>query len=325
MIEGPLISSREGVERHILTIAGDLVSELGGITTSPRIEQSLERDLGISSLERVELLLRLEQAFHVRLPDAVMAEAVTLADLVTALLRAEPRVAETLPSRREPQGPGTAAPSSAATLVDVLYWHAERTPDRVHIHLREDHKETPIRYGELLTASQRVGAGLRALGVRRGDTVAIMLRTEVEFFPAFFGTLIAGAVPVPIYPPFRPDQIEEYALRQRGILRNAGARVLVTFAEALRVAKLLRGAAPSIEHVTTIEGFDESPTSEAAIRRESGDPALIQYTSGSTGDPKGVLLSHANLLANIRAIGQALAVRPDDVTVSWLPLYHDMG
>jgi acyl-CoA synthetase (AMP-forming)/AMP-acid ligase II len=101
--------------------------------------------------------------------------------------------------------------------------------------------------------------------------------------------------------------------------------VLVTFAEAVRVAKLLRGAVPSLDHITTIDGLSETAPSEAPMRRESGDPALIQYTSGSTGDPKGVLLSHANLLANIRAIGQALAVRPDDVTVSWLPLYHDMG
>ena len=322
---GDRVTMHRDVERQVLAITVELVNELGGRTATPRLESSLERDLGISSLERVELLLRLEQAFHVRLPDAVMAEAVTLADLVTAVLRAEPRVAEPLPSRREGQHSGTAAPSSAATLVDVLHWHAERTPDRIHIHLREDDKETPIRYGELLTASQRVAAGLRGLGVRRGDTVAIMLRTEIAFFPAFFGTLMAGAVPVPIYPPFRPDQIEEYAHRQRGILRNAGARVLVTCAEALRVAKLLRGAVPSLEHVTTIEGLGGGVTANLPTPQQPSDPALIQYTSGSTGDPKGVLLSHANLLANIRAIGQALAVRPDDVTVSWLPLYHDMG
>jgi hypothetical protein len=152
-----------------------------------------------------------------------------------------------------------------------------------------------------------------------------MLRTERGFFPVFLGTLIAGAVPVPIYPPFRPDQIEEYAHRQRVILRNAGARVLVTFEEALRVARLLRGAVPSLEHITTIDGLGEGATTKLPTQRGSGDPALIQYTSGSTGDPKGILLSHANILANIRAIGQALAVRPDDVTVSWLPLYHDMG
>jgi 1-acyl-sn-glycerol-3-phosphate acyltransferase len=331
-MEGSHISSGEdsvatelGVERQILSITAELVSELGGVTTTPRIEHSLERDLGISSLERVELLLRFERAFHIRLPDDVMANAVTLGDLVAAVLRAEPRVAERLPSRREPPTPGMAAPSSAATLVDVLHWHAERTPHRVHIHLREDDSETPVRYGELLTTSQRVGAGLRALGVRRGDRVAIMLRTEAAFFPVFLGTLIAGAVPVPIYPPFRPDQIEEYAHRQRVILRNAGARVLVTFEEALRVARFLRGAVPSLEHITTLEGLCQGAMTDLETQPKSDDPALIQYTSGSTGDPKGVLLSHANILANIRAIGQVLAVRPDDVTVSWLPLYHDMG
>jgi fatty-acyl-CoA synthase len=318
-------TTQRDVERQVLAIAAELANELGGTATTPHLESSLERDLGISSLERVELLLRLEQAFHIRIADAVMANAITLSDLVTAVVRGKPRVAEPLPSRREPPSPGTEAPSSAATLVDVLHWHAERTPDRVHIHLREDDRETPIRYGELLVASQRIGAGLRALGVKRGDTVALMLRTERAFFQAFLGTLIAGAVPVPIYPPFRPDQIEEYAHRQRVILRNAGARVLVTFVEAQRVARLLRGAVPSLEHITTIDGLGEGPITDLPARRQSGDPALIQYTSGSTGDPKGVLLSHGNILANIRAIGQAIAVRPDDVTVSWLPLYHDMG
>jgi 1-acyl-sn-glycerol-3-phosphate acyltransferase len=311
------------VERLVLAITADLMRELGGDVTTPRLEQSLERDLGIGSLERVELLLRLDRTFRIRLPDSAMAEAVTLGDLVTAILRAEPRAADNLPARREPPAPGAAAPSTAATLVDVLSWHAERTPDRIHIHLLEDGRETAIRYGELLSAAQRVGAGLRALGVGKGDRVAIMLRTEAAFFRAFIGALITGAVPVPLYPPYRPDQIEEYAHRQRTILRNAGARVLVTFSEVLRVAKILRGAVPSLEHIITIDVVDADPTAEAS--RRTDDPALIQYTSGSTGDPKGVLLTHANILANIRAIGEALAVRPDDVTVSWLPLYHDMG
>ena len=134
------VATRRHVERQLLTITAGLVNELGGTIATPHLEHSLERDLGISSLERVELLLRLEQAFHIRLPETVMAQAVTLGDLVTAVLRAEPRTAEPLPSRREASSPGTPAPSSAETLVDVLDWHAERTPDRVHIHLREDDK-----------------------------------------------------------------------------------------------------------------------------------------------------------------------------------------
>jgi len=322
----PTEATRAGVERQLLAIVGELVGELGGATVTPSLDDSLERDLGVSSLERVELLLRLERAFGIRLADAVMAEAITLHDLVTAVLRAEPRVAEPLPSRHEPPSPGRPAPSSAETLVEVLSWHADRTPDRVHIHLREDAgSEVPLRYGELMTGAERVGSGLRALGMRRGDRVALMLRTEPAFFPAFLGTLMAGAVPVPIYPPFRPDQIEEYAHRQRGILRNAGVRVLVTFTEAQRVARLLRGAVPSLEHIVTIDQLRAVATGAPTGLLRSLDPALIQYTSGSTGDPKGVLLSHANILANIRAFGEALAVKPDDVAVSWLPLYHDMG
>lgn len=319
------MASQSDVDRQILAITGELVNELGGDRITPRLESSLERDLGISSLERVELLLRLERTFHVRLADDVMAGAVTLSDLVAAILRAGPRVAEPLPAQQQPPGPGTAPPSSAATLVDVLHWHAERTPERIHIHLREDDAERPIRYGEMLTAAQRAATGLRALGIGRGDTVALMLRTEAAFFSAFLGTLLAGAVPVPIYPPVRPDQIEEYARRQCLILRNAGARVLVTFAEARRVAKLLRAAVPTLEHLTSVDDLGDSVAADLPAVHHADAAALIQYTSGSTGDPKGVLLSHANLLANIRAIGQALAIRSDDVTVSWLPLYHDMG
>ena len=316
---------RENVERELLAIVGELVGEIRGTAVEPMLDHSLDRDLGIGSLERVELLLRLERAFGVRLADSVMAEAVTPNNLVAAVLTAQPLVTEPLSSRHEPLSAAMPAPASAETLVDVLYWHANRTPDRVHLYLCEGEGETVLRYGELLAGAQRVGAGLRRLGIKSGDTVALMLRTESAFFPAFLGILLIGAVPVPLYPPFRPDQIEEYARRQSAILRNAGARVLITFSEALRVAALLREAAPLLEQVTTVQGLGGDDAITLTGRWRSDDSALIQYTSGSTGDPKGVLLSHANLLANIRAFGQALEVRPDDVTVSWLPLYHDMG
>ena len=132
-----------------------------------------------------------------------------------------------------------------------------------------------------------------------------------------------------MYPPVRADRIEEYAQRQVGILRNADARMMITFTEVERLAALLLGQAPSLSRWSPLTSWRRQERRHRPDESEpapSGDePALIQYTSGSTGHPKGVLLSHANLLANIQALQQGLDVRPDDVAVSWLPLYHDMG
>ncbi|HXJ78637.1 MAG TPA: AMP-binding protein [Candidatus Methylomirabilis sp.] len=319
---------RAGAEREVLDLVGGLVAELGGTPsrTAVTLDDSLDRDLGIGSLERVELLVRLEHAFGVRLPDAAMAEAVTPRDLLAAILTAEPSRAEPLAAVRAPVGAGAAAPASALTLMDVLAWHAGSTPDRIHIYLRaEDGREQPITYGALHERACAIAAGLRARGLGRGDTVALMLRSEQAFFDSFFGVLLAGAVPVPIYPPFRRDRVAEYAGRQINILDNAQARALITFPEAAPVAGLLRSRVSSLRHVLTASELAPSGTPVPVVRVTGDDSALIQYTSGSTGAPKGVLLSHANILANIRAIGEALAIGPEDVAVSWLPLYHDMG
>jgi fatty-acyl-CoA synthase len=325
-MESPLLSSAT-VEGQVLDIVGELVAELAGPTARrPTSDDSLDRDLGISSLERVELLLRLERAFGVRLPDTVMAEAATPKNLATAILHAAPAVAEPAPALRGTAIAGTSVPASARSLVDTLRWHADRTPGRVHLHLRnEDGTETPITYGELVAASTALGGALRARGVAKGERVALMLRTERAFFETFLGTLLIGAVPVPLYPPLRTEDLLNYTRRQQAILRSADARVLVTFNEAERLAVLMRGQVPTLGTVTTADRLARQGSPVAVERPDPDDPALIQYTSGSTGEPKGVLLSHDNILANVRAIGDALEIGPDDVGVSWLPLYHDMG
>jgi 1-acyl-sn-glycerol-3-phosphate acyltransferase len=321
------MGSIEIVERRVLGLVSALVAELGtGSGRRPGLDDSLERDLGIGSLERVELMLRLERTFGVAVGDAVMAEADTSRELVRAVLAGAPATVEveTLPAA--PVAPGAAVPGSVGTLVEALRWHVDTAPERLHLVLRrEDGQEIPITYGTLWSKAASVASALGEYGIQPGETVSVMLPTGESFFPVFFGILLAGAVPVPIYPPVRRDRLTEYVERQLGILSNAGAALLVTFSEAERVAGLLRPRVASLRGVIAADHLVGGPELVATPRFDPTAPALIQYTSGSTGDPKGVLLSHANLLANIRALGQAVDLRPDDVCVSWLPLYHDMG
>ena len=183
------------LETRVLHVVSDLVRELRGQDTPRAISvmDSLERDLGISSLERVELLTRLERAFGVRLDDAVMSDAETPRDLATAIRTAGPAVAESWSDTRQDPTPAIPTPSAALTIVDALQWHAERNPDRVHIYLREDDgRETPLTYDDVWRDATAVANGLVDRGLGRRDTVALMLRTERSFFSAFFGILIAG-------------------------------------------------------------------------------------------------------------------------------------
>jgi acyl carrier protein len=315
------------VKTGVLEVVDGLARELG--TRPPQgvsLEDSLDRDLGLGSLERVELHYRLEHAFGVHLPDETVFEAQTPRSLVEAIQSSTAQALEAVPAPLPPVGAGVAAPVTARTLVEVLRWQAERAPDRVHVFLREeDGRETPITYASLWQRATEFATSLQQRHVRPGDRVALMLRTEPAFFAAFFGVLLAGATPVPIYPPFRLDRVEEYVRRQLRILTNAGPSLLVTFRDAERLAALLARRVPSVRGVLAAEQVEAGAGQGAMPPRMAEAPALIQYTSGSTGDPKGVVLSHANLLANIRAIGDALGIGPDDVGVSWLPLYHDMG
>jgi 1-acyl-sn-glycerol-3-phosphate acyltransferase len=222
--------------------------------------------------------------------------------------------------------PSAGLPVDAPTLIDVLQWHAAAHPDRLHVHLYgEGDAVEDLSYGALERGAREIAGGLVASGLQPGETIATMLPTGREYLFAFFGILIAGGIPVPLYPPARLTQIEDHIRRHAGILANSQARLLITIPEAKAVSRLLRAQVVSLRGVATAAELAGRAANVHRIARATSDLALLQYTSGSTGNPKGVALTHANLLANIRAFGPALQVGGKDVFVSWLPLYHDMG
>lgn len=304
------------------------------------LDCSLERDLGLDSLARAEVILRIEQAFKLSLPEQTLTVTETPRDLLREVLRAAS--ADHVISQDKIQliypgnvylGQAESAPLEAQTLQEVLDWHVRTHPERPHIYLYSGSDQVEeITYSALRQDAEQVAIGLLAHELEPGQTVTIMLPTSRDYFAAFFGILLARAIPVPIYPPVRANQIEEHLRRHAAILNNAQARILITVSEAKPLSQLLKSQVASLNDVLTVaelsgysgqtEAGGEQPNTGTA---RTLDTAFLQYTSGSTGSPKGVILSHANLLANLRAMGTAIEVDSTDVFVSWLPLYHDMG
>ena len=313
-----------------LALTRAFLAELHPGAARPRrvtLDSALERELGLDSLSRVELAARIERGMGANLSEQALGSATTLRELLAGLQQGARIPCGAAHAALPAPGaePAESGPADATTLIEVLDWHASAHPDRVQIVCLGDGGDVNISYGDLQRRSGVVAAGLQRLGLEPRQTVAIMLPTGPEYFHAYFGILRAGAIPVPIYPPARLSQIEEHVRRHSGILANAQAAMLVTVPEARGVARLLEAFVPGLRRVVTVAELCEGGGQALPVAIRGDDIAFLQYTSGSTGDPKGVVLTHANLLANIRAIGQAIEIQGDDVFVSWLPLYHDMG
>src|SRR5207302_2041860 len=203
------------------------------------LDSSLERELGLDSLARVELVLRLEREFAASLPEQALASSETPRDLLRFVLagagQAQKAADRTVASLV--QAEGVRPPDSAQTLTEALEYHAHRQPERLTVHLYEEGDEKTLTYRVLWDGALLYAARLAEAGVTPGQSVAIMLPTCREYLFCFYGVLLAGSI----------------------------------------------------------------------------------------GSPKGVVLTHANLLANVRAMGKAAHATSEDVFVSWLPLYHDMG
>ena len=181
-------------------------------------------------------------------------------------------------------------------------------------------RETRLSFAELHERAQKAAGGLRQMGIRPRDRVAIVLPTGPEFMDAFFGAVLAGAVPVPLYPPLRLGRMEEFHRRTALMLQVSGARVVLSDA---RISRFLGVAVAQARPPLGLQRVRQGPP--IAVHSSPGDLLLIQFSSGTTVDPKPVALTHSNVLANIAAIETIVPSDDAQAGVSWLPLYHDMG
>jgi fatty-acyl-CoA synthase len=218
------------------------------------------------------------------------------------------------------------------TLINALRKNAEQEQTEKGItFVRSDGKEQPLSYREIWRCANERACFLRERGIGKGDRVVLALPEPDDFVLTFFGALVAGAVPVPLYPPQTLARLDAYLANLSRIVEVSEAKLLVTgnrpFSSENGVPEGARAlfALPSVR----AEEIAAAPavTSEIDVHLDAGDLAFLQFTSGSTSSPKGVMVTHGNLEANARAIMfDGLRADPDrDKGVSWLPLYHDMG
>jgi acyl-CoA synthetase (AMP-forming)/AMP-acid ligase II len=195
--------------------------------------------------------------------------------------------------------------SCPRTILDLVEQRAVLAPKQAAFFWSDE----PFSFEALRFGANRFAASLLELGVARGDRVLIRLPNGPDFFQAFYGTLRAGAVAVPVFPASGSERIAALA-------QLCGARILVRAATDSEEIAGLRAVC--------VDGAPR-PLHASFPPIDPDDIAFLQYTSGSTGSPKGVMLSHRGLLTNIGQLIEGMALTASDCFVSWLPVFHDMG
>jgi acyl-CoA synthetase (AMP-forming)/AMP-acid ligase II len=221
-----------------------------------------------------------------------------------------------------------AARADHATLVDVARWRQDRWPAEATYSFTEKGAAGPasISNAELDQRARAIAAALQDRA-KVGDRVALLVPPGLDFICAFYGCLYAGMIAVPLYPP-QVSKLEKGLERIMRVAADCAPAAVLASASVMRAVTELLEHAPALHSLRWITV--ESCTAELAERWRApkSDPAalaFIQYTSGSTSRPKGVMVSHGNLMHNLDVIRRTFGLGDDSQSVIWLPPYHDMG
>lgn len=248
----------------------------------------------------------------------------------------------------------------SSTLVSLLRWRTSISPDlKIFTYLTDGKsKEKSLTFAELDRKARAFAATLQEKGLE-GERALLLFPPGLDYVVAFFGCLYAGVIAVPAYPP-DPNRLNRTLPRLQAIVRDAQATMaltndtIMTMIKVLKLGSklgdtmdklpLLRKFKTTMKHFSTSkigiasdsdlgnlqwissnDVLDHKAEKWQQPQLESNSLAFLQYTSGSTGNPKGVMLTHGNLIANNREIIEGFGIKPGDETVFWLPIYHDMG
>jgi acyl-CoA synthetase (AMP-forming)/AMP-acid ligase II/acyl carrier protein len=215
---------------------------------------------------------------------------------------------------------------NASTLTELI--ERNRTRDRSVTYLDGEHDERAISYGELHQRALGILYHLQKLGAKRGDKLILFLGNNEQFIDAFWAAVLGGIVPVPI----AIGISDEHRHKLLRIARQLGKPFIYTDKRSLERIGAFAGGAGAADvfeglrsRAFVVDDLEDISRPGEVHRSRPEDVAFIQFSSGSTSEPKGVVLTHGNIIANARGTTETAKFTSDDVSLSWMPLTHDMG
>ena len=223
--------------------------------------------------------------------------------------------------------------SNLRTLPEILRMRAQQVPDRIaFIYLKDGFQdEEELTYKQLLDDAWDIAFNLTK-GNHSGERALMFYPPGLSFVKALFGCFLAGVIAVPAYPPRKNRSLD----RIRALVKDSGARLVLStdeirqstersFSDVDELQELRWISTNNIAGQLSNERTGMFPDSGILYTPDPGDIALLQYTSGSTGQPKGVMVTHRNFIRNLEFLKQAFEISSETIAVHWLPVFHDMG